>query len=450
MTLQIFQSRTFVTAWIQRIHFRKHRSILRFISTQESSSETPPASLLDNWKEYAQLNPRIEFPTILVEAPDITRALGTFREHLASKFPLLQHLHQRIKLVQDYNETHKLILLHPSAVIKNTAIQDGPVIPIQFTYQQFTANYTLHQLLPKHVHPPPSSFETVGHVAHLNLRESHLPYRYLIGHVLLETLPRIETVIHKIGQVQGPFRTYDFELLAGRNDTQVEVVEAGVRMRFDLRDVYWCSRLSQERRRLLDQFGSNTTIADPFCGVGALLLQAAKERNCTIWANDWNPRAIESLRDNFACQGLSPQLTRVQCGDAYDFLMDLGLEQVTSNDIQVRLPDHVVMNYPLESAQFLGALRWWPVSESSIVPRVHVYTFARADGDRTAEDVAVDLVAENLLPMGTTRRRDEMNQEYDCQVEVHAVRDVAPGKLVFCVSFSATGKLLRFMQGDFS
>jgi hypothetical protein len=92
-----------------------------------------------------------------------------------------------------------------------------------------------------------------------------------------------------------------------------------------------------------------------------------------------------------------------------------------------------------------------------------VYTFACADKetDRSAEDVAVDLVASNLLPMPysslnnnqnydpTINRRAELNEEYDCRVCIHPVRDVAPGKVVMCVSFSATPKLLRYMQGDF-
>jgi tRNA (guanine37-N1)-methyltransferase len=301
----------------------------------------------------------------------------------------------------------------------------------------------------------------------------------------LLNLPGIETVIQKTGQVSGPYRTYPYTLLAGRNETRVSLTESGVSLQFDLADVYWCSRLSEERQRLLsmeigtttkEQSNNSVVVADAFCGVGALCLQAAKRYNCTIWANDWNPAAIQSLQQNAAKNGLQSHFEHVQCGDAYDFIMDLGLKQQQSTDekhdshkkgIRCRLPDHVVLNFPLESPQFLGALRWWPAGDDDddnvVIPRVHVYTFARADKEtyRSAEDVAVDLVASNLLPMAcsslnnnqnydpTINRRAELNEEYDCRVSIHPVRDVAPGKVVMCVSFSATPKLLRYMKGDF-
>lgn len=43
----------------------------------------------------------------------------------------------------------------------------------------------------------PSSFETVGHIAHVNLRDELLPYKHLVGQVLLDKNPAIRSVINK-------------------------------------------------------------------------------------------------------------------------------------------------------------------------------------------------------------------------------------------------------------
>jgi tRNA (guanine37-N1)-methyltransferase len=577
---------------------------------------------------------------------------------LATQWDVAQHLRVRLKVIRKYHEVvaapissgdhpspptiptppkhveqAKFIVLHPDTpkisnlpidvqtILQQMKCHDtDDILPapfvIQFQYHQFTASYLLNQLLPPKVHPVPTAFETVGHVAHLNLKPHHLPYRIMIGEILYETLPNIETVIQKIGDVSGPYRTFHYEVLAGKhNHTYVKLTENGVHLQFDIQHVYWCSRLAEERQRLLQQeifafdptptlpphavknkyISSSsctlrlqchkpTVIADVFCGVGALCIQAAlvHSPNVEIWANDWNPHATDALQKNAIRNGVIHQFTRITTIDAYQFLMDLGMmtpsppasssippapsepntvpptdtdikmahsenepDQSTPKshkvharrryhrkkdlrtdvvnhssrlDGKIRLPDHVVMNFPLMAPSFLGALRWWPANACGdgnhdnqslmnddvhtthrnglVQPRIHVYTFAKnsvssssgstgsnanlyddAEDDddpgndvgiigRSVEDIAVDLVAENLLPQlspnqavaGTLdntsiqhppNRRQELNDIYHCNVRTHIVRDVAPGKVVVCVSFTVTSKLLRHMRGDF-
>ena len=53
---------------------------------------------------------------------------------------------------------------------------------VDVTYEAFTAEEALAKALPPHV-TAPSAFETIGHIAHLNLREEQLPYKRIIGEV---------------------------------------------------------------------------------------------------------------------------------------------------------------------------------------------------------------------------------------------------------------------------
>jgi tRNA (guanine37-N1)-methyltransferase len=218
---------------------------------------------------------------------------------------------------------------------------------------------------------------------------------------------------------------------------------------------------------LLEEFNPGETIADAFCGVGSLCVLAASKLGCTIFANDLNPDAVKYCREN-AKRNLKRfpvedrPVFKVECGDAFDFIQGLGNLPT--------LPHHVVMNFPLDSTSFLGALRWWPSSAPKrknqvVVPTVHLYTFARGDDPnqhhndsngippRNATEVAVDLVAEGLIPEGgaiqSTRYRRNMLDRMGCNVRTREVRDVAPGKVVICVSFKVTDTLLSIMQGEF-
>ena len=148
--------------------------------------------------------------------------------------------------------------------------------------------------------------------------------------------------------------------------------------------------------------------------------------------------------------------------------MNLGMD-VTSSDDELsstttsNLPDHLLLNYPLDSPQFLNALRWWPSGGTSsdknckslptTTTRVHVYTFSRGDGERSASEVAIDMVADGLLPEGgyvePSKFRGKYLNELGCNIQAREIRDASPGKMVICVSFSVTRLLLRRMQGDY-
>ncbi|TKY49033.1 tRNA (guanine(37)-N1)-methyltransferase 1 [Spatholobus suberectus] len=127
-----------------------------------------------------------------------------------------------------------------------------------YDYWQMTE--VLETLLPEGMIIP-SAFETVGHIAHLNLRDEHLPYKRLIAKVVLDkNKPRIQTVVNKIDSIQNEYRTMQLEVLAGNHSLVTTVVENGIRFQVDLATVYWSSRLGTERQRLLSGLTRNDVV----------------------------------------------------------------------------------------------------------------------------------------------------------------------------------------------
>jgi tRNA (guanine37-N1)-methyltransferase len=90
----------------------------------------------------------------------------------------------------------------------------------------------------------PTGFAQAGHIAHINLRDEFKPYGALIGQVILDKNPKIETVVDKLQSIDTKFRTFQMKVLAGKDDLNVEQSESGCKFRFDFSKVYWNSRLS--------------------------------------------------------------------------------------------------------------------------------------------------------------------------------------------------------------
>lgn len=217
---------------------------------------------------------------------------------------------------------------------------------IHINYDYLSANEILERVLPKGVEIP-GAFEQVGHLIHLNLRDELLPYKYIIGQVLLNKIPTCKTVVNKVSKIDTVFRTFEMEVLAGEDNTLVSLKEENCIFKFDYREVYWNSRLQQEHTRLVQSFSSNDIIADMFCGIGPFVLPAAK-KGCQVYGNDLNPRCYYYLNENLKLNKLEKKVETYNL-DARDFITKIAGEDKPITQI--------VMNLPVSAELFCDVFR---------------------------------------------------------------------------------------------
>lgn len=397
------------------------------------------------------------------------------------------------------------------------------VVPYSMTldYSYWSADHILKQILPPDVEVP-SSFETIGHIAHLNITDELLPYKDVIAKVIYDkNYPRIKTIVNKVGTITNEFRVPKFEILAGDNDMVAEVKQYGAVFKLDYSLVYWNSRLEHEHLRLVSKFQSGDAVCDMFAGIGPFAIPAA-QKGCQVFANDLNPDSVHYLKINAERNKIS-NVVRAYNLDARKFISSLmvkpssedaclesergvlktsekgethpnaqensgnsspeGATQKTPNlnttDVQSSeqqkekddavtsvkrhsetlleedgtsdsagncVPerkkrtlnkciqgskpftakpwehiDHIIMNLPASALQFLDAFKGLVNKEhwKGPLPWIHCYCFIRSNETESS----IVSVAETALG---TRIKDPI---------FHRVRDVAPNKAMFCLSF---------------
>lgn len=200
-----------------------------------------------------------------------------------------------------------------------------------------------------------SAYEMIGDIIHLNLTEEQQKYKQIIAEVIF--FKTGHTVINKTGKIEENFRFYHSEFLAGPNKLTTVHIENNVRFFIDLSKVYWCSRLQNERSRLIGMVKRGETICDPFCGVGPHVLPAIKKGAIAL-CNDLNPDAIDCLKKSLELNKLSCKCIKNM--DAGEFLESISNSRV----------DHFVFNLPEYSLDYI---RYTQLFKGNFM--IHVFFF---------------------------------------------------------------------------
>ena len=284
----------------------------------------------------------------------------------------------------------------------------------------------------------PSSFESAGHIAHVNLNDDAVPYKYLIGKAILDkNRPKIRLVVNKIGNIENEFRTFPMEILAadkeccsdflktvedlcagGNNSSttvqvkigpehrslmQVEMREHGCRFHFDFASVYWNSRLSGEHTRLVENIicdanlvrqqkvrsnipsGANintkkqfTIVADAMAGVGPFAIPLTSP----LFSNDKTTMIVCHANDlnpvSYEYLRKNAKLNKCPTNRLHTYNLDARrfIHKMNEDNIDV---DHFIMNLPQLAPEFLDAFRCWKfgvdANNNKHRPMIHLHCF---------------------------------------------------------------------------
>jgi len=142
----------------------------------------------------------------------------------------------------------------------------------------------------------PAGYQRLGHVLVLRLPPTLRPYHALLGAAWQDELG-VATVLVRAGPIDGELRRPVVERIAG-GPTETEVVEHGIRWRFDAAEIMFAAGNRTERRRAGGLVDPGETVVDLFAGIGYFAIPAAVHGARRVLAVDKNPVAVRYLLEN--------------------------------------------------------------------------------------------------------------------------------------------------------
>ena len=131
---------------------------------------------------------KVTFPAIKVETKLVNKCCKAFKQSLIhrKKFPPVRD--------DASSESSKYLLLNPEKVKDFDSLSEQErtfldecgaekklhEFETELGYENWNTDEVLRTILPNGMEVP-TSFSTIGHIAHVNLREEQLPYKHVIG-----------------------------------------------------------------------------------------------------------------------------------------------------------------------------------------------------------------------------------------------------------------------------
>ncbi len=153
----------------------------------------------------------------------------------------------------------------------------------------------------------PLGYHRMGRVLLLRLSKELRPEFPQIGEAWRQELG-VATVLTQVGPVEGELRYPRIEVIAG-TETDTEVIEHGIRYRFDAARILFATGNRAERQRAGRLTRPGETVVDLFAGIGYFALPAALRGDASVvYAAEKNPVAHGYLQQNAELNGVAERV----------------------------------------------------------------------------------------------------------------------------------------------
>ena len=263
------------------------------------------------------------------------------------KVPLREINNTRIKLMSDglmsmeyrIKTTDEYGYIPITNDIEGYAIEDIELEPTKRVPHNF-AEILEDELTPEEIENLKTSFDTIGDIVILEIPDELQDKKQLIGDAAYKFTKR-KAIYMKKSAIKGTIRVRDLEFLSGVDDSLTIHKEHGVRLKLDVREVYFSPRLATERKRVMESVKDGEKILDMFCGIGPFPIVIARNKDVDITAVDINESAIKYLDENIKLNKLKGNIES-HCGDVRE----------VSKGFKTKF-DRIIMNLPGLAYSFL-------------------------------------------------------------------------------------------------
>lgn len=213
-----------------------------------------------------------------------------------------------------------------------------------------------------------SAYDIVGDIIIIGIDKKYKKYYTEIGKALLKLHSNAKTVLNKIGEHKGIYRTQEMELVFGEDKRVTIIKENNCRIKIDVEKVFCSTRLSEERRRIVSLVKPGETVGVFFAGAGPFALSIAKSKDVNeIVAIELNDIAVKYLEENIKLNHVE-EIIKPILGDVK-----------TEAQKYPNYFDRVVMPLPKSSELFLDSAIFSAKNNGII----HIYKFVPKDDPYT-------------------------------------------------------------------